>query len=216
MKDTYYHKGMRKKLVTQLEAKGIKDQRVLDAIGAIPRHFFLDNAFEELAYEDQALPIGNEQTISQPYTVAFQTQLLEVKKGEKILEIGTGSGYQACVLAALGAKVYSIERQEALHLRTVELFQKMGVKNVRCFFGDGYKGLPRKAPFDKILLTAAAKEIPTSLKEQLKVGGKMVVPVGEKTQEMYQIKRVSETEFLSQVYGNFRFVPFKEGVNKKR
>ena len=216
MKDTYYHKGMRKKLVQQLKTKGIEDQRVLEAIGAIPRHFFLDNAFEELAYEDQALPIGNEQTISQPYTVAFQTQLLEVKQGEKILEIGTGSGYQACVLAALGAKVYSIERQEALHLRTVELFQKMGVKNVRCFFGDGYKGLARKAPFDKILLTAAAKEIPEKLKEQLKIGGKMVVPVGEKTQEMYQIKRVSETEFLSQVYGSFRFVPFKQGVNKKR
>lgn len=215
MKDTYYHKGMRKKLVKQLAGKGIEDQRVLEAIGAIPRHFFLDNAFEELAYEDQALPIGNEQTISQPYTVAFQTQLLEVKQGEKILEIGTGSGYQACVLAALGAKVYSIERQEALHLKTIELFQKMGVKNVRCFFGDGYRGLPRKAPFDKILLTAAAKEVPEKLKEQLKIGGKMVVPVGEKTQEMYQIKRISESEFLSQVHGNFRFVPFKQGINKK-
>jgi len=215
MKDTYYHKGMRKKLVQQLEKKGIKDQRVLDAINAIPRHFFLDNAFQELAYEDQALPIGKEQTISQPYTVAFQTQLLEVQKGEKILEIGTGSGYQACVLAALGAKVYSIERQEALHLKTVALFQKMEVKNVRCFFGDGYKGLPRKAPFDKILITAGAKEVPEQLKEQLKVGGKMVIPVGVKTQEMYQVTRISEVEFISQVYGHFKFVPFKKGVNKK-
>ncbi|MEM8528214.1 MAG: protein-L-isoaspartate(D-aspartate) O-methyltransferase [Bacteroidota bacterium] len=216
MKDTYYHKGMRKKLVQQLKSKGIEDQRVLEAIGAIPRHFFLDNAFEELAYEDQALPIGNEQTISQPYTVAFQTQLLEVKQGEKILEIGTGSGYQACVLAAMGAKVYSIERQEALHLWTVELFHKMGVKNVRCYFGDGYKGLPKKAPFDKILLTAGAKEIPEQLKEQLKIKGKMVAPVGEKTQEMYQITRVAEGEFIFQVYGKFKFVPFKRGVNKKK
>lgn len=216
MKDTYYHKGMRKKLVAQLKEKGIKDEKVLKAIESIPRHFFLDKAFEELAYEDQALPIGSEQTISQPYTVAFQTELLEVKTGDRILEIGTGSGYQACILAALGANVFSIERQEALYLKTTQFLKNLGIKNIKMILGDGHKGLVQKAPFDKIIITAGANEIPEPLKEQLVIGGIMIVPIGEKTQQMYRIARVSETEFYAQVYGEFRFVPFTKGINRKQ
>lgn len=216
MKDRYYHRGMRRKLVKILREKGIKNERVLEAIESVPRHFFLDNAFEELAYEDQALPIGEEQTISQPYTVAFQTELLDVQPDHRVLEIGTGSGYQACVLAAMGAKVYSIERQETLYWKTQALFEKMHVKNVRLFWGDGYEGLPKFAPFDKIIVTAGAPSIPEALKEQLIIGGTMVVPVGEKTQQMYRIVRISDTEFYTQVYGSFRFVPFEKGVRPKQ
>ena len=214
MRDSYYHKGLRKKLVATIKEKGIQDERVLQAIGSIPRHFFLDNAFAELAYEDQALPIGNEQTISQPYTVAFQTELLEIEKGEKVLEIGTGSGYQACVLAALGAEVHSIERQEALYLKTQKFLHQMGATEIRTYLGDGHQGLPKKAPFDKIIVTAAADQIPETLKEQLTIGGVLVVPVGAETQEMYRIVRLSETEFYAQVYGEFQFVPFQKGIQR--
>ncbi|MEM1328393.1 MAG: protein-L-isoaspartate(D-aspartate) O-methyltransferase [Bacteroidota bacterium] len=216
MKDKYYHRGMRRKLVAQLRQKGIKNEHVLEAIGRVPRHFFLDNAFEELAYEDQALPIGEEQTISQPYTVAFQTELLDVQKGHRVLEIGTGSGYQASILAALGAEVYSIERQENLYWRTKELFRKMQVNNVRLYLGDGYEGLPKYAPFDKIIVTAGAITVPETLQEQLLIGGTMVVPVGRPTQQMYRVVRITETEFYSQVYGEFRFVPFEKGVKKRK
>ncbi|MEM0994385.1 MAG: protein-L-isoaspartate(D-aspartate) O-methyltransferase [Bacteroidota bacterium] len=216
MKDSYYHKGLRKKLVASLKAKGIQDEKVLAAINSIPRHFFLDNAFAELAYEDQALPIGSEQTISQPYTVAFQTELLEINKGEKVLEIGTGSGYQACILSALGAEVHSLERQENLYLKTSAFLHQMGMTQIRTYLGDGHEGLLRKAPFNKILVTAAADKMPETLKEQLTIGGVLVVPIGEKTQAMYRIVRLSETEFYAQVYGQFQFVPFQKGIEVRK
>lgn len=214
MKDTYWHKGMRQQLVNELRNKGIKAENVLQAMNALPRHFFLEKAFEEKAYEDNAFPIGNEQTISQPYTVAFQTELLEVKSEDKILEIGTGSGYQAAILALLGAKVYTIERQELLYQRARKLLKTLGIHQVKCFFSDGNNGLPNYAPFDKIIVTAGSQEIPTQLIEQLRIGGIMVVPVGHKTQQMHRIEKLSETEFTSNVYGTFRFVPFVEGVRR--
>ena len=214
MKDTYRHKGMRKKLVEELRSKGIPDERVLSAIQALPRHYFLDKAFEEWAYQDKPFPIGNDQTISQPFTVAFQTCLLEVKKREKIMEIGTGSGYQAGILALLGARVYTIERQEMLHLRTKKLLKTLNLGNIRCFYRDGFKGLPEHAPFDKIIVTAGATHIPEALTYQLKIGGLMVIPVGKKTQKMIRLERVSEEKFEETMHGNFRFVPFLKGVNK--
>lgn len=212
--DEYRHKGARRRLVQTLRNKGIEDEAVLAAIAAIPRHWFLDSAFEVQAYEDQAFPIGHGQTISQPYTVAFQTALLQVQKREKILEIGTGSGYQATVLAALGARVFTIERQEGLFHNTKRLLQQLQITNIRCYLRDGYKGIPELAPFDKILVTAGAPSIPESLQEQLRIGGRMVVPVGKKTQEMYCIERLSEHEFEAKVYGQFKFVPFLEGIAK--
>ena len=213
--DTYRHKGLRKKLIATIEAKGIKDQRVLEAMNAIPRHFFLEKAFEEWAYQDKAFPIGNEQTISQPFTVAYQTSLLEIKKREKVLEIGTGSGYQAAVLAVLGARVHTIERQEQLYKITNEFFEKINFGNIRTYFKDGYKGLPEFSPFDKIIVTAGATEIPKKLKDQLKIGGLMVIPVGDdKTQKMIRLTKVSEEEFLKEEFANFKFVPFLSGVNK--
>lgn len=182
---------------------------------SIPRHFFLDKAFEEWAYQDKAFPIGNEQTISQPYTVAYQTDLLEVKKRDKIMEIGTGSGYQAALLAALGARVYTIERQEALYEKAKNLLPKLGFGNIRFYFKDGYKGLPEFAPFDKILVTAGADSIPEELKKQLKIGGILVVPVGDaKIQSMYKITRIAENEYREEKLDNFRFVPFLKGVEK--
>ncbi len=215
MKDTYRHKGLRKKLVDSIGRKGIQDEKILAAMKAIPRHFFLDNAFEEWAYQDKAFPIGYEQTISQPFTVAYQTSLLEVKKRDKIMEVGTGSGYQAALLAALGARVFTIERQEALHNEAKNLLSKMGFGNIRFYFKDGYKGLPEFAPFDKILVTAGASKIPDELKKQLKTGGIMVVPVGNsKVQRMYKITRITENEYLEEKLDNFRFVPFLKGVNK--
>ena len=215
MKDTYRHKGLRKKLVDSIGRKGIQDEKILAAMKAIPRHFFLDNAFEEWAYQDKAFPIGYEQTISQPFTVAYQTSLLEVKKRDKIMEVGTGSGYQAALLAALGARVFTIERQEALHNEAKNLLSKMGFGNIRFYFKDGYKGLPEFAPFDKILVTAGASKIPEELKKQLKTGGIMVVPVGNsKVQRMYKITRITENEYLEEKLDNFRFVPFLKGVNK--
>lgn len=215
-KDTYRHKGLRKKLVETIREKGIRDEKVLSAINSLPRHFFMEKGFEEWAYVDKAFPIGSDQTISQPYTVAFQTELLQVKKRDKVMEIGTGSGYQAAILALLGARVHTIERQEALFNKTNELFEKLDVGNIRTYFRDGYKGLPEFAPFDKIIVTAGAKNIPTTLKNQLKIGGVLVIPVGEDSlQKMYRITRISEKEFKKEEFANFRFVPFLKGTNKK-
>jgi len=198
---------MRKKLAHSIKEKGIKDEGVLAAIEKIPRHFFLDTSFIEIAYQDKPFPIGLGQTISQPYTVAFQSELLEVKKDDKVLEIGTGSGYQACVLIEMGAKVYSIERHRPLHQKAKILLQQMGY-NPKLFYGDGYKGLPAYAPFDKVIVTAGAPYIPEALLQQLKVGGFLVIPLGEgENQIMTRIKKISEHDFEKREYGNFRFVP---------
>ncbi len=178
----------------------------------VPRHFFLDSTFAELAYQDKALPIECEQTISQPYTVAFQTQLLEVKKRERILEIGTGSGYQAAILGAMGARVFTVERMEGLFHKARILLREMGFGNLRCYFRDGTKGLPEFAPYDKILVTAGAAQVPQALLEQLKVGGMLVIPVGKKSQKMKRYIRKSEAEYVEEDWGDFRFVPFVEGT----
>ncbi len=212
--DTYRHKGMRQNLVAELRKKGITDQKVLAAIEAIPRHFFLEKAFEEWAYKDVPFPIESNQTISQPYTVAFQTSLLEIKPGDKVLEIGTGSGYQACVLYEMGAKVYTIERQEKLYNITNRFLPSIGYGNIRLLLGDGYQGSTRFAPFDKILVTAGAPYIPDPLIEQLKVGGILVIPVGDKVQKMIKITKVSDQDIKTEDHGDFRFVPFLKGINK--
>ncbi|NNE27275.1 MAG: protein-L-isoaspartate(D-aspartate) O-methyltransferase [Saprospiraceae bacterium] len=212
MIDNFRHKGLRKKLVSTIKSKGITNERVLDAIGQIPRHLFLDKAFEEWAYKDQAFPIGQGQTISQPYTVAYQTELINPQPQDKILEIGTGSGYQACVLALLSKKIYSIERQKILFEKTNKLLKSIGFERVRTLYGDGYLGAPRFAPFDKILITAGATRVPEKLLEQLKVGGNMVIPIGngdDKT--MTRITKTAEDEYKTERFGLFRFVPFKEG-----
>ncbi|MEI6575967.1 MAG: protein-L-isoaspartate(D-aspartate) O-methyltransferase [Bacteroidota bacterium] len=210
MEDTYRHKGLRKKLVEELQGKGISDPGVLAAIEKIPRHFFFDSSFLEFAYQDKAFPIGAGQTISQPYTVAFQTSLLDIKKSERILEIGTGSGYQAVILAELGAKVFSIERQKSLYLKAKEFIPSLRY-TVKVFYGDGYKGLPAFAPFDKILITAAAPYLPEPLKEQLKINGLIVAPVGKgDVQVMKTYRKISETEFEEKEHGFFRFVPLLE------
>lgn len=207
MQDSFKHKGMRRQLLDELRAKGIYDNRILDAFDAIPRHFFLDLAFVEQAYSDIAFQIGAGQTISQPYTVAFQTQLLNLEKGEKVLEIGTGSGFQTCILCQLGAKVFSIERQKELHLKSKRLIHHFNF-NPRLTFGDGYKGLPTFAPFDKILITCGAPFIPHDLFEQLKVGGIMVIPLGEgQKQRMMRITKVSESEMTQEDMGDCSFVP---------
>ena len=215
-KDTYRHKGLRKKLIATLREKGIQDEKVLQAMEALPRHFFLEKAFEEWAYQDKAFPIGNEQTISQPFTVAYQTELLQIKKRDKVLEVGTGSGYQAAILALLGARVYTIERQEGLFHKTNNLLGLLEVGNIRTFFRDGYKGLPEFTPFDKMIVTAGATTIPKTLKDQLKIGGMLVIPVGDgKVQKMIRITRISEKEFKKEEFADFRFVPFLKGVNKE-
>ena len=213
MKDTFKHKGMRKKLAEVVASKGITDRRILGAIAKIPRHLFMDSSFEAHAYQDKAFPIGADQTISQPYTVAFQTELLSVKKGDKILEVGTGSGYQAAVLMELGAKVYSIERQALLFKRAKLFLPKLGYRPKRLVFGDGYKGLPDEAPFDGIIVTAGAPYVPKPLLSQLKTGGKLVIPVGSKTQTMTVFTRISEKEFEKKEHGSFRFVPLLEDKN---
>jgi protein-L-isoaspartate(D-aspartate) O-methyltransferase len=207
VKDTAKHQGLRNQLVNQIQEKGISDKNVLEAIKKIPRHLFLDSSFEDFAYQDKPFPIASGQTISQPYTVAFQTQLLEVKKDDKILEIGTGSGYQTAVLCAMGAKVYSIERQKELFKSTSLLLPKLGVRPKHLSFGDGYKGLPNFAPFDSIIVTAGAPFIPQPLMAQLKIGGRLVIPVGENIQIMTLLIRESETKFVKHEFGEFRFVP---------
>ena len=195
MKDTSKHQGLRNQLAKLLEEKGITDKNVLDAIKKIPRHLFLNSSFEDFAYQDKAFPIAAGQTISQPYTVAFQSQLLEVKKDHKILEIGTGSGYQTAVLVTLGAKVYSVERQNELFKITSALLPKLNIRPKHLSFGDGYKGLPNHAPFDSIIVTAGAPIIPKPLMAQLKIGGRLVIPLGEKEQVMTMLIRKNETQF---------------------
>lgn len=211
MVDTYRHKGLRKKLVEGISENGITNAKVLQAIGKIPRHLFMDSGFVEFAYRDKAFPIGAGQTISQPYTVAFQTELLGVDKHHKVLEVGTGSGYQCAVLLEMGAKVYTIERQRELYLKSRTLLNEMGYKPY-FYYGDGYAGLPNHAPFDKILITAGAPEVPKELLNQLKIGGRMVVPVGGSNgQVMKAIDRISENEFSESEHGHFSFVPMLTG-----
>ncbi len=207
MNDSFRHKGLRRQLVEGLKAKGIKDMKVLEAINSVPRHLFIDNAFVNFAYQDKAFPIGSGQTISQPFTVAFQSQLLEIAPYEKILEVGTGSGYQAAILSFLNAEVYSIERQKELFKKTKMFLPKLGY-NVNFFYGDGYKGLPNFAPFDKIIITCGAPVIPNDLLLQLKPGGIMVAPIGRgDIQEMNLIKKNLENEIKITTHGDFSFVP---------
>ena len=204
---------MRNKLADVLIAKGIVDTSVLDAIRNVPRHLFMDSSFEGHAYQDKAFPIAADQTISQPYTVAFQTELLEIEPGHKVLEIGTGSGYQTAILLQLKAKVYTIERQLELFKKTNLFFKKMGYRPKKVIFGDGYKGLPELAPFDSIIVTAGAPEVPKALMSQLKVGGRLVIPVGVEEQTMTMFIRKSEKEFEKKELGAFRFVPLLEDKN---
>lgn len=213
MKDTLKHRGMRNKLADILIKKGISDKNTLDAIRTIPRHLFMDSSFEGHAYQDKAFPIAADQTISQPYTVAFQTQLLDVKPGQKILEIGTGSGYQTAVLLQLKAKVYTIERQLELFKKTKIFFSKLGYRPKKKIFGDGYKGLPEEAPFDGIVVTAGAPEVPRALMSQLKIGGRLVIPIGADDQIMTLYIRKSEKEFEKKEFGSFRFVPLLADKN---
>lgn len=210
--DTYRHKGLRKKLVDIVKGKGITDERVLAAIDKIPRHFFLDSAFDEVAYEDKAFPIAEKQTISQPYTVAYQTQLLEVRSFDKVLEIGTGSAYQATVLAELGAQVFTIERQKKLFETNKNFHYLKKYPNIKFFYGDGYEGLPTYAPFDKVLITAAAPQIPVKLVTQLKPGGMMVIPVGSgDVQVMKRLIKQPDGSIKEEVYDRFSFVPMLGG-----
>lgn len=210
--DTYRHKGLRKQLVELLQSKGITDERVLAAISTIPRHFFLDSAFDKVAYEDRAFPIAQQQTISQPYTVAYQSQLLEIKPFEKVLEIGTGSAYQACVLAEMKAQVFTIERQKALFDLNKQFPLLKKYPNIKCFFGDGFEGLPTYAPFDKVIITAAAPFIPQKIVEQMKTGGKMVIPLGEgAVQKMLRLTKLEDGTLHEEVFDNFSFVPMLEG-----
>ncbi len=216
MIDSYKHQGLRKQLVEIIREKGISDSNVLAAIGKVPRHFFFDSSFLKYAYEDKAFPIGAGQTISQPYTVAFQSELLKLTKGQKVLEVGTGSGYQACILAEIGAKVFSIERQRSLYDKAVQFLPTLGYR-IKLFYGDGYKGLPAYAPFEKIIVTAGAPFIPDALMDQLKPGGILVIPVGGgDVQEMTTITRISEKEFKKREHGKFRFVPLLEDKAREK
>jgi protein-L-isoaspartate(D-aspartate) O-methyltransferase len=217
MVDTYRHKGLRRQLIDELRHKGIKNLPVLDAMEKLPRHFFLEKAFEEWAYTDKAFPIGNDQTISQPFTVAYMTVLLDANPKMKVLEIGTGSGYQAALLALLGCRVFTVERQEELYLKTKSLLAKMDLPTtIRCFFRDGTLGLPEFAPFDRIIATAATPSVPDALKQQLSVGGILVIPVGDESgQKMVKITRLTTDEFTEKAYERFRFVPFLSGLNRK-
>lgn len=213
MKDTPKHQGLRNQLTTVLEKKEIYDKDVLAAIKKIPRHLFMDSSFEDHAYQDKAFPIAADQTISQPYTVAFQSQILTIKSGDKVLEIGTGSGYQTAVLLELGAEVYTIERQHELFKKTSLFLPKIGYKPKKFIFGDGYQGYKEKAPYDKIIVTAGAPFVPKTLMSQLKVGGMLLIPVGDKTQVMTQFIRKSLKEFEKHELGNFAFVPMLKKRN---
>ncbi len=200
-------------LIESLRLEGVRDEKVLEAMSKVPRHLFLEKAFEEWAYKNVAFPIGCEQTISQPLTVAIQSGLLEVKKGDKILEVGTGSGYQACILSLLGAKVYTIERQSALFEKTDKLLRELGFGAIRTFLGDGYAGLPMFAPFDKILVTAGATMLPDTLLSQLAVGGYLVIPIGgDESQTMWRYTKLTEGDIKSEAFGKFKFVPFLKGT----
>ncbi len=214
MVDDFKHKGLRKKLIDSLRTKGISDEAVLEAMGKVPRHLFMDSSFINFSYTDKAFPIASGQTISQPYTVAFQTELLEVKRHHKVLEVGTGSGYQTAVLLELGARVYTIERQHQLFLEAQKTLAPLNYKPIY-FYGDGYEGLPAYAPFDRILITAAAPEIPQQLLDQLSIGGILVVPEGDRSgQKMVRMVRQSETGFDRSEHGYFTFVPLLRGKNR--
>ena len=209
--DDFQYRGLRKKLVDEIRAKGIRDERVLNAINTVPRHKFMDSGFIKFAYRDQAFPIAAGQTISQPYTVAFQTELLAVNQGDKVLEIGTGSGYQAAVLAETGAKVFTVERQRELFLRSQSVLKELGY-NINFFYGDGYKGLPTYGPFDRVLITAAAPEIPQTLIDQLRTGGRMVLPLGRGgSQVMVVVEKTGDNETHITEHGSFVFVPMLRG-----
>jgi protein-L-isoaspartate(D-aspartate) O-methyltransferase len=214
IKDLPKHRGLRNQLVATIKAKGIEDDSVLEAISKVPRHLFMDSGFIDFAYQDKPFPIAADQTISQPYTVAFQTELLQVKPNDKILEIGTGSGYQTAILIELKAEVYSIERQKELYLLTKKFLPKVGYVSKKLVFGDGYLGLPDNAPFDGIIVTAGAPYVPKPLLSQLKIGGRLVIPVGKNTQVMTLYTRKGEKEFDKQEYGDFRFVPLLKDSNK--
>lgn len=216
MEDTYRHKGMRKRLLDEIRAKYHYAPKVMEAMYKIPRHFFLEGAFEEFAYTDKAFPIDEQQTISQPSTVAYQTNLLDISPRQHVLEIGTGSGYQAAVLAAMGARVYTVERHEQLHLKAKAIFEFLGLGSIRTFFGDGSKGLGEFAPFDRILVTAASSSVPPALLKQLIVGGKLVIPVGNtQVQKMYTITRKNKNDYETAISGKFKFVPLLRGKNYK-
>ncbi|MDG1762151.1 MAG: protein-L-isoaspartate(D-aspartate) O-methyltransferase [Flavobacteriaceae bacterium] len=213
MEDTHKHKGLRKQLIELLKQKGIKDTRVLEIMGSVPRHLFMDSGLMHLAYEDNAYPIGAEQTISQPYTVAYQTELLQLKPSDKVLEIGTGSGYQTAVLLGISPLVYTVERQQILFKKTQRLFQKLGLRPKKHLFGDGYLGYQNAAPYDRIIVTAAAPSLPKALLKQLKTGGKLIIPVGEKQQFMMRLTKTGENSFDKEKFGRFRFVPLLEDKN---
>ena len=214
MEDSFRHKGLRKQLVDVLRKKGINNPKILEGINSIPRHLFIDNAFVNFAYKDQAFPIGSGQTISQPYTVAFQTELLDPQPYEKILEVGTGSGYQTSLLLYLESDVYSIERQKELYLKTKSFLPKLGYK-CHLIYGDGYKGLPKFAPFDKIIVTCGAPSIPLNLIKQIKIGGKMVVPIGDSSKQvMHLIEKKSKNDIKTTKHGDFLFVPMLNNTNK--
>ncbi|RXP57030.1 protein-L-isoaspartate(D-aspartate) O-methyltransferase [Lutibacter sp. HS1-25] len=213
MKDTLKHQGLRNQLVKIISEKGITNKSVLNAIAKVPRHLFMDSSFADFAYQDKAFPIAAEQTISQPYTVAFQTEVLQVEPGHKVLEIGTGSGYQTAVLIEVGAKVYTIERQQELFKKTKLFLPKLGYKPKKMVFGDGYIGLPEEAPFDSIIVTAGAPFVPKPLLAQLKIGGRLVIPVGDEVQTMNLFVRTSEIDFEKQELGKFKFVPMLKERN---
>ncbi|MFO7864980.1 MAG: protein-L-isoaspartate(D-aspartate) O-methyltransferase [Salinivirgaceae bacterium] len=213
MEDTFRHKGLRNRLVQEISAKGITSEKVLKAIGAVPRHFFFDSVFTDQAYADKPFPIGAEQTISQPFTVAFQTQLLDVQPGDKVLEIGTGSGYQAAILAALRTRVFTIERQRELFRKSQQTIALMGYKNINFFYGDGFEGKASYAPFNKIIITCGAPYVPEQLIEQLSIGGVMVVPLDDKkNQVMNRITRLENGKLKYEKFGNFSFVPMLKGT----
>ena len=214
MRDTPKHQGQRNQLVELLRKKGIKDEIVLTILNQVPRHLFMDTALANFAYEDKAYPIAADQTISQPYTVAFQTELLQLSSTDKVLEIGTGSGYQTAVLLGITPFVYTIERQQTLFKKTQLLFQKLGIRPKKHLFGDGYLGFESAAPYDKIIVTAAAPEVPKALLKQLKIGGKLIIPLGDKEQIMTRFTKTSETAFDREQFGHFRFVPMLENKIK--